>query len=163
MLFPVFDSISFLAIPATFPPSFATFLFSVKLSGFLSFEISVVDASASIFRTSSRLVMLSLRFCFLRPLYFLYSFTLLSAHALVISYPHTTTLRVTVVSGQAPSLAYRQFTLSGKYGELYPLFYPSLLPFIGQFFSDFYAFESLVDPLFGVAFFEVGLHGSFKG
>ena len=42
-------------------------LFSSKVCGFAVLEISVVEASASIVKTSSKSVMLSRRFSFVRP------------------------------------------------------------------------------------------------
>src|SRR5690606_34787804 len=83
--FPVFSSICFLVFPAIIPPCFAIFLFSLKFFGFFSLLISVVVASASIFKTSSKLLILSLRLSFLRPLKFLYFLTVNPLHALVIS------------------------------------------------------------------------------
>jgi hypothetical protein len=41
-------SVSFLALPATLPPLFATFLFLSKVSGFSFFDISVVTRSPNI-------------------------------------------------------------------------------------------------------------------
>src|ERR1017187_9225902 len=55
-----------------------------NLQGFTTAEISLVDASASMFKINSVLVMLSRRFSFFNPLRILYSFVVLSAHALVI-------------------------------------------------------------------------------
>src|SRR3989344_4370283 len=82
---PVFDSISFLALPATVPPPLATFLFSGKFLGCLFCEISVVAVSASIFKTSSRLVILSRKFSFFKSFRFLYCLVVNPAHALDIS------------------------------------------------------------------------------
>ena len=82
---PVFASNSFIATYAAFPPCFATFLLSSKVSGLVATYISFVEASASIFKISSVLVMLSLRFSFFKPLSILYSLVVLSLHALV---PH---------------------------------------------------------------------------
>jgi hypothetical protein len=81
---PVFSSSSFLATCATLPPCFATFLLSSKSFGLTAYEISLVGASASIFKISSVLVMLSRRFSFLSPFRILYSLVVLSAHALMI-------------------------------------------------------------------------------
>ena len=50
---PVLASNSNLATLATLPPYFAIFLLSLKFSGFTACEISLVDASASIFKISS--------------------------------------------------------------------------------------------------------------
>ena len=68
---PVLLSISFLALPATLPPSTATYLFSGKSFGFFTFDISVVAVSASIFKTNSKLVILSRKFSFFKSLNFL--------------------------------------------------------------------------------------------
>ena len=57
-------SASHRAIPATAPPLWATCLFSSKVCGFCSFKISVVVASASIFKTNSKVDMLALKFSF---------------------------------------------------------------------------------------------------
>ena len=46
---------------------------------------SVVVASASIFKTISRVVILSLRFSFFKPFRFLYPLVVIPDHALVIS------------------------------------------------------------------------------
>src|SRR3989344_2809785 len=83
---PVFDSICLRAFPAILPPSLATLLLSSNPFGSRSWDISVVAVSASIFKTSSRFVILSRRFSFLRPFNFLYSFVLMPVHALVISF-----------------------------------------------------------------------------
>src|SRR5450759_1927901 len=82
--FPVLASLSFLVLPAIVPPCLAIILFSSRLFGFFSLLISVVVASASIFKTNSRLVILSLRFSFFKFLCCLYCFTLLPLHAFVI-------------------------------------------------------------------------------
>ncbi len=84
-LSPVCFSISILAFFAAVPPALAIFLLFSNPRGFFFFDISVTDASASIFNTNSRLVILSLKFSFFNPLYLLYSLTLRSAHAMVIS------------------------------------------------------------------------------
>lgn len=42
--------------------------FSLYVAGLISFESSVVAASARVLRANSTLVMLSLRFCFVSPL-----------------------------------------------------------------------------------------------
>ena len=66
------SSTAFRAIPAASPPSRATAMFSENVLGAFYLEISVVVASASIFSTSSSVVMLSRRFSFFKPFRFLY-------------------------------------------------------------------------------------------
>ena len=58
--------------------------FLQNLWGFTASEISLVEASASIFKINSVLVMLSRRFSFFNPFSILYSLLVLSAQALVI-------------------------------------------------------------------------------
>lgn len=60
-------------------------LLSEKVWGCFSLDISVVETSANIFKTNSRLVILSRKLSFLSPLNFLYNFTDFHDHALVIS------------------------------------------------------------------------------
>lgn len=81
--FPVRDSSSFLATFATLPPCLATFLLSLKSLGLVATEISLVLASASIFKMSSVFVILSRRFSFFSPFSALYSLVVLSLQALV--------------------------------------------------------------------------------
>jgi hypothetical protein len=69
---PVCCSIFFLVSPAISTPFYAIFLFSSNVLGLFSLLISVVVASANIFSTSSRFVILSRRFSFFNPLKFLY-------------------------------------------------------------------------------------------
>lgn len=83
---PVLTSISCRALPAIAPPSRAAALLSSKPCGLTALEISVVEASASMFRTSSRFVILSRRFSFLRFLCRLYSETESQDQAFVISF-----------------------------------------------------------------------------
>ena len=78
---PVLDSRVSLATRATSPPSFAHTLFSSNVCGFLAFVMLVAESSASIFNTSSSLVILSRRFSFFSPFSFLYSFAVLPTHA----------------------------------------------------------------------------------
>jgi hypothetical protein len=54
--------VSFLALPATLPPLFATFLFLSKVSGFSFFDISVVTRSPNIVKISSKSSILSRKF-----------------------------------------------------------------------------------------------------
>jgi hypothetical protein len=70
---PVLASNSSLATFATVPPCIATFLLSSKFFGLVAAEISFVEASASMFKISSVLVILSRRFSFLKPFNTLYS------------------------------------------------------------------------------------------
>ena len=82
---PVSASRACRAIPATLPPRLATCLFSSKVCGFAVLEISVVDASASMVSTSSKSVMLSRRFSFVRPFSRLYCPVVMPDHAREIS------------------------------------------------------------------------------
>ena len=59
--------------------------FSANKDGFCCLDISVVVASAGMFRTSSRVVMLSRRFSFFRPFRSLYCPVLMPDYAFVIS------------------------------------------------------------------------------
>lgn len=70
--FPVRFSMACRAFPAIFPPLLATCLFSSKVCGCSFFDISVVVASASMFKTNSKVVILSRRFSFFKPLKVLY-------------------------------------------------------------------------------------------
>ena len=73
------------AIPAASPPLRATAMFSENVLGAFCLEISVVVASASIFSTSSSVVMLSRRFSFFNPFRFLYWRVDIPDHAREIS------------------------------------------------------------------------------
>ena len=65
---------------------FAIVLFSDNVLGFFFFDNSVVEVSASKFRTNSKFVMLSLRLSFFKSLKFLYPLVVKPDHAFVISY-----------------------------------------------------------------------------
>jgi hypothetical protein len=81
ILLPVFASNSFLAFLATLPPCLATFLLYSKSFGLVAADMSFVDASASMFKINSVLVMLSRRFSFFKPFNTLYSLVVLSLQA----------------------------------------------------------------------------------
>jgi len=73
------------ALPAIVPPWFAIVRLSSNVSGVFSLDISVVVASASMFKTNSRLLILSRRFSFLSSLNCLYCLVVSPHHAWVIS------------------------------------------------------------------------------
>ena len=83
--FPVFSSNSLRAFRAIAPPCCTTFYWDSSPFGLVNLEISVVDTSASIFRTSSVFVILSRRLLLFKPLYALYSPVVIPAHAFVNS------------------------------------------------------------------------------
>ena len=72
IFFPVWASISRRVFPAMRPPCAATMRFAAMVRGLRSLEISVVVASASMFNTNSRLVILSRRLSVFSPLNCLY-------------------------------------------------------------------------------------------
>ena len=72
IFFPVCASISRRVLPAMRPPCAATIRLAANVRGRRSLEISVVVASASMFSTNSKFVMLSRRLSVFNPLYRLY-------------------------------------------------------------------------------------------
>ena len=78
---PLLDSNCLRATAATEPPASATCAFSLRVLGLRCCDISVVDASASIFMSNYRLVLLSRRLSVFRPLYCLYCFVVIPDQA----------------------------------------------------------------------------------
>jgi len=106
-------------------------LFCAKSFGSRFWEISVVAVSASIFKTNSRLVMLSRKFSFLRPFKFLYCTS----------------------REPGPGLC----NLIGQNSKFKPLFHSAIFPFICQCFSNFNTLKALIYPIFAVSFLQICL------